>query len=46
MINIIVTRWKGARYAEDKGVPIAAGLIVGDALVGVGHALFKVLTSL
>ena len=46
VISIIVTRWKGARYAEDKGVPIAAGLIVGDALVGVGHALYKVLSSL
>ena len=44
--NIVITRWKGARFAEDKGVPLAAGLIVGDALVGVGHALYKVLSSL
>ena len=35
--------WKfGARFAEDKGVPIAAGLIVGDALVGIVHAIYKV----
>ncbi len=29
----------GNRFSEDVGVPIAAGLIVGEALVGVGHAL-------
>ena len=46
VISFLVTRWKGARFAEDKGVPLAAGLIVGDALVGVGHALYKVLSSL
>jgi len=40
--NIVVTRWKGARWAEDKGVPIAAGLIVGDALMGVLNALVTV----
>jgi len=46
IVNIIVTKVKGPRFAEDKGVPIAAGLIVGDALVGVSHALWKVATSL
>lgn len=44
--NILVRRWKGARFAEDNGVPIAAGLIVGDALTGVAHAMVKVLGSL
>jgi len=43
--NILVTRFKGARFAEDKGVPIAAGLIVGDALVGVLNAVIKVVAS-
>jgi uncharacterized oligopeptide transporter (OPT) family protein len=42
LLNMLVTRLRGARYAEDKGVPIAAGLIVGDALVGVIHAVVKV----
>ena len=46
VLSIIFQRWKGARFAEDKGVPLAAGLIVGDALVGVIHALAKVLGSL
>lgn len=40
--SILISRWKGARWAEDKGVPIAAGLIVGDALVGVLNALVTV----
>ena len=44
--NILVTRFRGARWAEDKGVPLAAGLIVGDALVGVSYAIYKVGTSI
>jgi len=42
ILNILVKRFRGARFAEDKGVPLAAGLIVGDALVGVAHAVVKV----
>lgn len=39
----VFTDWKlGRRFSEDVGVPIAAGLIVGEALVGVGFALAKV----
>lgn len=44
--NVLVSRWKGPRWAEDKGVPIAAGLIVGDALVGVINALNEVLPQI
>ncbi|HED66564.1 MAG TPA: hypothetical protein ENJ09_13540, partial [Planctomycetes bacterium] len=43
IISVILTRLKGARWAESKGVPIAAGLIVGDALVGVANAVLQVL---
>lgn len=42
ILNMLVRRFRGARFAEDRGVPIAAGLIVGDALVGVIHAVVKV----
>ncbi len=31
-------RW-GERFAEEQGIPVAAGLIVGEALVGVGFAV-------
>ena len=46
LLSIFLTRWKGARFAEDKGVPIAAGFIVGDALIGVINAVIKVAFSL
>jgi len=45
VLNILVGRWKGARFAEDHGVPVAAGLIVGTALVEVIHALCEVVAS-
>lgn len=45
IISILVRRWKGARTAEDLGVPIAAGLIVGDALVNVLNAVIKVIDA-
>jgi putative OPT family oligopeptide transporter len=38
-------RIQGKTWSEEVGIPIAAGLIVGEALVGVGDALSIVLTS-
>ncbi len=35
----------GKRWADDVGIPIAAGLIVGEALVGVGFALYRIILS-
>ncbi len=35
-------RFVGRAFAEDVGIPVAAGFIVGEALVGVGHALAAV----
>jgi putative OPT family oligopeptide transporter len=35
--------WRGGRkFSDDVGIPLAAGLIVGEALVGVGFALYMV----
>ena len=45
LLNMFIGRMKGARWAEDNGVPVAAGLIVGDALVGVIFAVIKVLET-
>ncbi len=42
-LRIILDWKKGHRFSEDVGVPIAAGLIVGEALVGVGFALYYVI---
>ena len=33
VINMLVARWKGRIWAEDWGVPFAAGLIVGESLL-------------
>jgi uncharacterized oligopeptide transporter (OPT) family protein len=38
-------RYKGKSWSENTGIPIAAGLIVGEALVGVGHAINIVLSA-
>jgi putative OPT family oligopeptide transporter len=38
-------RFKGESWSENVGIPIAAGLIVGEALVGVGHAIHIVLSA-
>lgn len=41
----ISDRYKGESWSEGVGIPIAAGLIVGEALVGVGHAINIVLSA-
>jgi putative OPT family oligopeptide transporter len=39
----VAADWKlGVRWAEDVGVPVAAGLIVGEALVGVAYSMIIV----
>jgi uncharacterized oligopeptide transporter (OPT) family protein len=37
-----IIKQKGPTFLENKLVPLAAGLIVGEALMGVGHASFLV----
>ncbi len=41
----LADRYKGESWSEDTGIPIAAGLIVGEALVGVGHAIYIVASA-
>jgi len=41
----IADRIKGESWSEGVGIPIAAGLIVGEALVGVGHAINIVVSA-
>ena len=40
LLREIVDRKMGKSWSESKGIPIAAGLIVGEALVGVGKAVY------
>ena len=41
----LTDRFKGKTWSEEIGIPIAAGLIVGEALVSVGDALRIVIGS-
>jgi uncharacterized oligopeptide transporter (OPT) family protein len=43
--RMVVDRTKGHAWVENVGIPVAAGLIVGEALVGVGNALWIVFTA-
>lgn len=45
LIREIADRTKGKSWSENKGIPIAAGLIVGEALVGVGNAVYVIATA-
>ena len=40
----VISDWKlGDEFSESTGIPIAAGVIVGEALVGVGFAVYMIL---
>jgi len=41
-LRLLVDWKKGTRFSHEAGIPLAAGLIVGEALVGVGFALYYV----
>jgi putative OPT family oligopeptide transporter len=42
----VISDWKlGEKFSEETGIPIAAGVIVGEALVGVGFAVYMILEA-
>ena len=43
LLRVLSDRYLGKQTSEQAGIPIAAGLIVGEALVGVGFAVYFVL---
>lgn len=45
LLQMALQRWKGLLFCEHKVVPFAAGLIVGEALTGVAHAVFAMIRS-
>lgn len=45
LLREIADRNKGTHWSDNKGIPIAAGLIVGEALVGVGYAVVKIASA-
>jgi putative OPT family oligopeptide transporter len=46
LLRIILDWRKGQQFSEDVGIPVAAGLIVGEALIGVGFAVYFVVKPL
>ncbi|MEM8681196.1 MAG: OPT/YSL family transporter, partial [Planctomycetota bacterium] len=42
ILRVVSDATLGKKFASDVGIPIAAGLIVGEALVGVGNAFYQV----
>lgn len=42
LLRIACDRFFSRKWSEENGIPIAAGFIVGEALVGVGIALVKI----
>ncbi len=43
--RLLTDRFWGREWADERGIPLAAGLIVGEALVGVSYALIQVVRS-
>ena len=43
LLRVITNVTVGNRWAEEFGIPIAAGLIVGEALVDVGFAIYNII---
>ncbi|HKJ67467.1 MAG TPA: OPT/YSL family transporter, partial [bacterium] len=46
VLRLVVDWKKGPTFSHNVGVPMAAGFIVGEALVGVGFALYYVVTGI
>jgi uncharacterized oligopeptide transporter (OPT) family protein len=44
ILRVISDQWLGKAWGHEVGVPVAAGLIVGEALVGVGAAIWKIVS--
>ncbi len=45
LLREISDRKKGHSWSDNKGIPVAAGLIVGEALVGVGYAAYMIFSA-
>lgn len=45
LLRMGTDRFRGTAFSEDVGIPVAAGLIVGEALVGVGNAIVVVVRT-
>jgi len=46
VLRIVSDKVKGRHYSEQVGIPIAAGLIIGEGIVGVGFAIYYIIKGM
>jgi len=46
VLRIVSDKIKGRHYSEQVGIPVAAGLIIGEGIVGVGFAIYYIITGM
>jgi putative OPT family oligopeptide transporter len=45
LTQMFIAKQKGEAFIEHRVVPLAAGLIIGEALMGVGHAIYQIIQT-
>jgi uncharacterized oligopeptide transporter (OPT) family protein len=46
ILRMVSDKIKGKHFSEQVGIPIAAGLIIGEGLVGVGFAIYHIIQGM
>ena len=46
ILRMLSDKFKGRHFSEQVGIPIAAGLIIGEGMVGVGFAVYSVIAGM
>ena len=46
ILRIVSDKTKGQHFSEQVGIPIAAGLIIGEGIVGVGFAIYYIISGM
>ncbi len=46
ILRVVSDKIKGRHFSEQVGIPIAAGLIIGEGIVGVGFAIYYIITGM
>ncbi|MBN2590055.1 MAG: OPT/YSL family transporter [Sedimentisphaerales bacterium] len=46
VLRIVSDKFKGRHFSEQVGIPIAAGLIIGEGVVGVGFAIYSIIQGI
>jgi putative OPT family oligopeptide transporter len=46
ILRIVSDKIKGKHFSEQVGIPIAAGLIIGEGIVGVGFAIYYIIKGM